>query len=134
MINWINLFLYLLVFFALIGLQIFLSLRTAKWPGLILPIFSFIWPLVRFILNFAENYQCIFSVILNDFLHFIFGCIPAAIFYLVYLFCRRKHKKLDEMKKNEHSGSIKALFRKNLKSPKGFFLLCINIWRHKDCA
>lgn len=99
MINWINLFLYLLVFFALIGLQIFLSLRPAKWAGLILPIFSFIWPLVRFILNFAENYQCVFSVILNDFLQFIFASIPAAILYLLYLFCRRKYKKQDEMKK-----------------------------------
>ena len=78
-------------------LQIFLSKRESRWPGLVLPIIAFLYSVVM-VLNVAamgsagEVIAAVLSVS-------IIGNIPTLILLTIYFACRGKRRTRSEMDK-----------------------------------
>ena len=93
----IVLLIFLLVFVAgSVLLQIFLSRREGKWPGLILPILSFLYSQVMAFSAVAYNGTIPWGPILAC---LILGNIPTAFFLVIYFACREKFRKKSELDK-----------------------------------
>ena len=93
----IVLLIFLLVFVAGgILLQIFLSKREGKWPGLILPLLSFLYSLVMAFSTVAYNGGIPWGPILAS---LILGNIPTAFLLVIYFACREKFRKKSELDK-----------------------------------
>jgi len=93
---------FLVVFFLvfIIGgtlLQIFLSKRESKWPGLVLPTITFLWSLLM-VLNVTamETMKAVIASVLST---LIAGNIPTLILLAIYFACRGKQKKKNEVEK-----------------------------------
>lgn len=93
-------FVVLLFIAGVIWLQIFLSKRENKWPGLVLPIISFLfgsfYPLNMMAPSGGVNSGFIFQMIMV----WLLGNIPTIIFLAIYFGCRgkqRRNKQLDKM-------------------------------------
>ena len=89
--------LFLLVF--VVGgifLQIFLSKRESKWPGLILPILSFLYSLLMAFSAVAYKGGIPWGAILTS---LILGNIPTVILLAIYAACREKRRKRGELDK-----------------------------------
>ena len=91
---------FLIVFFLvfIIGgtlLQIFLSKRESKWPGLVLPAITFLYS-VLMVLNIAAvgNAQ---GVMVTMTAILITGNIPTLILLAIYFACRSGRKKKSEV-------------------------------------
>lgn len=82
-----------------IAIQFYLSGRQSKWPGLVLPIFWFIYSLIM-VLSFASlgtesvGYKIWVIAIL-----LLRTNIPTWILLGIYLFCRNRRKSRDEIDK-----------------------------------
>lgn len=91
----------LILFLALlvggILLQIFLSKRKSKWPGLILPAVTFLWSLVL-VLN-AAAFDSLAQAAATVLMVFILGNIPTAVLLGIYFACREKRRKRSELDK-----------------------------------
>lgn len=87
----INLLILLLVIICVILLQIFLSRTESKWPGLVLPVLSFVCSLIIPLNMIVAN-----GVVL---LAWIIVNIPTVILLLVYFICREKYRKKNQMEK-----------------------------------
>ena len=91
------LFVLLMLAAAGVLLQIFLSRRESKWPGLILPGIGFLFSLVA-VLNVAavgsagETIKAILLVL-------VLYNVPTAVLLAIYLACREKFRKRREMDK-----------------------------------
>ena len=98
----IVLLIFLLVFVAGgVLLQICLSRREGKWPGLVLPVLSFLYSLVMAFSAVAYNGTIPWGPILAS---LILGNIPTALLLVIYFACREKFRKrseLDKMNINE---------------------------------
>ena len=88
---------FLLFIAGVIVLQIFLSKRESKWPGLVLPIISFfisfIYPLNMAIPSMGGF---IFALVLG----WLIANIPTIVLLTIYFACRgkqRRNKQLDKM-------------------------------------
>lgn len=89
----------LLLLCAIVALQIFLSRRESKWPGLILPILTFL---------FSLSYPC-FMILPQDgatagflfavFLVWLMANIPTVVSLLIYFICRDRKKRKKQMDK-----------------------------------
>ena len=77
-------------------LQIFLSRRESKWPGLVLPIFSSLYSLVMVFSAVAYNGGIPWGPILAS---LILGNIPTVILLAIYFACREKFRKRSELDK-----------------------------------
>ena len=81
-------------------LQIFLSKREPAFPGLILPIISFLAALL-FVLNMAMPPEGMTGRFIGEMLvAFLLSNIPTAIFLSIYFACRKRNtrkKQLDKM-------------------------------------
>ena len=77
-------------------LQIFLSRREGKWPGLILPILSFLYSLVMALSAVAYNGGIPWGPILAS---LVLGNIPTVILLAIYFACREKFRKRSELDK-----------------------------------
>ena len=77
-------------------LQIFLSRREGKWPGLVLPVLSFLYSLVMAFSAVAYNGAIPWGPILAS---LILGNIPTVILLAIYFACREKHRKRSELDK-----------------------------------
>lgn len=77
-------------------LQIFLSKREGKWPGLILPLLSFLYSLVMALSAVAYNGGVPWGPILAS---LILGNIPTVILLAIYFACREKFHKRSELDK-----------------------------------
>jgi predicted MFS family arabinose efflux permease len=81
-----------------IWLQVFLSKKESKWPGLILPMITFCISLI-YVLNVA-NIGEVSTVIAAIVSAFLFGNIPTVVLLVIYAACREKRKRqraLDKM-------------------------------------
>ena len=93
----IMLFVFLIVF--VVGgilLQIFLSKRESKWPGLILPLLSFLYSLVMALSATAYNGGIPWGPILAS---LVLGNVPTVILLAIYFACREKFRKRSELDK-----------------------------------
>lgn len=77
-------------------LQIFLSRRESKWPGLVLPMVTFLWSLVMVLNVAADSLAQAVSAIL---MVLILGNIPTAVLLAIYFACREKRRKRTELDK-----------------------------------
>lgn len=78
-------------------LQIFLSKRESKWPGLVLPVITFLYS-VLMVLNVTamETARAVIAAILSV---LIAGNIPTLILLAIYFACRGKRRARSEMDK-----------------------------------
>ena len=93
----IVLLIFLLVFFFFGALQqLFPSRRGGEWPGLVLPVLSFLYSLVMALSAVAYNGGIPWGPILAS---LILGNIPTALLLVIYFACREKFRKRSELDK-----------------------------------
>lgn len=95
-----RIFVVLLFITGVIVLQIFLSKRESKWPGLVLPIIAFLFGLL-YPLNMAAPAGGVTAgFIFQMILVWLLGNVPTIILLAIYFGCRgkqRRNKQLDKM-------------------------------------
>ena len=98
---------FVMLVFAVGGilLQIFLSKRESRWPGLILPLLSFLYSLLMACSAVAYSAvayseKIIWGPILTS---LILGNIPTVILLAIYAACREKRRKRGELDKMQIS-------------------------------
>lgn len=100
MLSIIHLILFAVICTGVVFLQIFLSKRESKIPGLILPCITFALSLL-FLLNFAvPEGGATADLWLNILISLLLSNIPTFILMAIYFACRekiRKSKQLDKM-------------------------------------
>ena len=77
-------------------LQIFLSKRESRWPGLILPLLSFLYSLLMACSAVAYNGGIPWGPILAS---LVLGNIPTVILLAIYAACRERFRKRSELDK-----------------------------------
>ena len=78
-------------------LQIFLSKRESKWPGLVLPAITFLCSVLMMLnVTAMETARAVIAALLSA---FIMGNIPTLILLAIYFACRGKQKARSEMDK-----------------------------------
>ncbi len=91
--------LLLIIFISSLILQIFLSKKEGKIPGLVLPIiafiFSFLLPLGMMVSSEGINAAFVFEL----FAVWLLGNIPTIIFLAIYFGCREKRKRNRQIEK-----------------------------------
>ncbi|MGE4485377.1 MAG: hypothetical protein AB7C97_09750 [Oscillospiraceae bacterium] len=92
-----NIITFLLMVPGAILLQWFLSKRSCKWLGLILPIVSFAFSLL-FVLNIADTGSLWQNIVLTV-STLLLSNIPTIIFLAIYFACRQKIKRNAQIKK-----------------------------------
>lgn len=94
------LLIFLLSFFAgIIFLQIFLSKRESKWPGLVLPIISFLFGLL-YPLNMAfPSGGVTVGFIVQMIVVLLLGNIPTIIFLAIFFGCQGKQRRNNQLDK-----------------------------------
>lgn len=90
----------LLFMAGVVSLQIYLSKRENQWPGLVIPIISFLLAFL-YPLNMAAPSEGVTAgFIVQMIIAWLMGNIPTIIFLAIYFGCRKKqrrNKQLDKM-------------------------------------
>lgn len=84
----------------LIILEIFLARMERWWPGLLPPLFTFLWALLLSLLNVAFIRGSIWMCIVTVLFALLLFNVPTYVLLAVYFICREKRKKkkmLDKM-------------------------------------
>ena len=92
----ISLVFLLVLLVGIVLLQIFLSKREGRWPGLILPLLTFLYSLLMACSAVAYNGEIPWGAILAS---LILGNIPTVILLAIYAVCREKFRKQSELDK-----------------------------------
>lgn len=90
----------LLIIAGAVALQIFLSSSKRKWPGLILPVLTFIYSLVGILSIAAFGSMSGSSVAVLIIMVLLLMNIPTAILLVIYFVVKerkKKHKEIDKM-------------------------------------
>ena len=77
-------------------LQVFLSRRENRWPGLLLPLLTFLYSLVMVCSVTAYESGIPWGPILAS---LILGNIPTAVLLVIYFACREKFRRRSELDK-----------------------------------
>lgn len=93
--------LIVLLFIAgVIVLQVFLSKRESKWPGLVLPLIAFLFGLLYPLNMVAPSEGVTVVFIFQMILVWLLGNIPTIVLMAIYWSCRgkqRRNKQLEKM-------------------------------------
>ena len=84
----------------IIWLQIFLSKKQSKWPGLVMPIISFLFGLLYPLNMVVPSEGVTVGFIIEMIIVWALGNIPTFVLFAIYFGCRgksRKNKQLDKM-------------------------------------
>lgn len=95
-----TLILAVLVIAGIVCLQIFLSKRESRWPGLVLPVLAFLFGLLYPLNMIAPDEGITVSFIIQMLIVWFIGNIPTIILLAIYFGCRgkqRRNKQLDKM-------------------------------------
>ena len=92
----ISLVFLLVLLVGIVLLQIFLSKREGRWPGLILPLLTFLYSLLMACSAVVYNGEIPWGAILAS---LILGNIPTVILLAIYAVCREKFRKQSELDK-----------------------------------
>lgn len=90
----------LAILVGIIWLQIFLSKKESKWPGLVMPIISFLFGLLYPLNMVVPSEGVTVGFIIQMIIIWALGNIPTFVLLAIYLGCRekaRKNKQLDKM-------------------------------------
>lgn len=94
-------FLFILAILAgIIWLQIFLSKKESKWPGLVMPIIAFLFGLLYPLNMVVPSEDVTVGFIIEMIIVWALGNIPTFVLFTIYFGCRekfRKNKQLDKM-------------------------------------
>lgn len=82
-----------------ICLQVFLSKRSNKWLGLILPIISFVISIYTIFNIYISDYMNGWQIFASLASTFAISIIPTVILLAIYFACRGKMKNEDELQK-----------------------------------
>lgn len=94
--SWLILLLYIILPCIL---QVFLSRRIAKWPGLILPIITFLYSLlIQLAIVPTSDWKSTVFLVLYA---FFIANIPTAVFLAIYFACRKKMRQKKDLEKME---------------------------------
>ncbi|WP_325200636.1 hypothetical protein [Oscillibacter sp.] len=93
----VGLLLFLLVVVGGIFLQIFLSKRESRWPGLVLPLLAFLWSLLL-VLNIRDT-GSVSQNVLIVLVTLLAGNIPTLILLAIYWAVREKRRVKDQIDK-----------------------------------
>ena len=91
---------FLLFIAGVIVLQVFLSKKESKWPGLVLPIIAFLFGLLYPLNMIAPSEGVNAGFIFQMILVWLLGNIPTIVLLTLYFACRgkqRRNKQLDKM-------------------------------------
>lgn len=97
---WFALVLLLVLLVGAILLQIYLSKRESKWPGLILPALCFLYGLLYPLNMTAPDKGISVSFVLQMIAVWLLGNIPTIVLLAIYFVCRekgRRGRQLDKM-------------------------------------
>ena len=92
-----NILLVLVFGVGTILLQIFLSRRQSRWPGLILPALTLLYSLVM-VLNVA-NTGDLATALLAMGVTFLLGNLPTLILLVIYAACREQYRRKKQMER-----------------------------------
>lgn len=96
-IVWLGLLLWLVLIVGGVLLQIFLSKRESKWPGLVLPAISFLWSLL-YLFNMMDTGSMVQNI-LTALLTMLLANIPTLVLLAIYWAVREKRRKRSELDK-----------------------------------
>ena len=94
-VMWVTLLFLLAALVGGIFLQIFLSRRESRWPGLVLPLLTFLLSLLN-VLNIADTGSVSENVLLV-LVTVLIGNIPTLVLLAIYFACRGKFRRKREM-------------------------------------
>ena len=95
----VNLIFTLALLVGVILLQIYLSKRESKWPGLVLPIISFLFGLLYPLNMVAPSEGATVGFIVQMVMVWLLGNIPTIIFLAIYFGCREKKRRNKQLEK-----------------------------------
>ncbi len=95
----IRLIFTLLLLAGVVALQIFLSSRERKWPGLVLPAISFLFSLLYPLNMFAPAEGISAGFVVQLLLVWLIANIPTIVLLAIYFACREKRKKKKQIDK-----------------------------------
>ncbi|MBQ2697524.1 MAG: hypothetical protein IJF59_02520 [Clostridia bacterium] len=102
-----NLLMLVLLIALIVWLQMFLSRRESRWPGLLLPFLSFLYSLL-YPLNYSTfGREATFVDLMKILLIWLIANAPTAILLAIYSGCREKHRRrrqLDKMSAHDLDG------------------------------
>lgn len=96
-IIWVTLIVLLVLVVGGILLQIFLSKRESKWPGLVLPVISFLWSLLH-LFNLMDTGSVVRNILMAI-LTILLTNIPTLVLLAIYWAVREKRRKRSEIEK-----------------------------------
>ena len=94
---WVTLIVLLVLVVGGILLQIFLSKRESKWPGLVLPVISFLWALL-YLFNLMDTGSVVQNILMAI-LTILLTNIPTLVLLAIYWAVREKRRKRSEIEK-----------------------------------
>lgn len=94
-VMWVTLLFLLAALVGGIFLQIFLSRRESRWPGLVLPLLTFLLSLLN-VLNIADTGSVSENVLLV-LVTVLIGNIPTLVLLAIYFACRQRFRRRREM-------------------------------------
>ena len=94
---WVTLIVLLVLVVGGIRLQIFLSKRESKWPGLVLPVISFLWSLL-YLFNLMDTGSVVRNILMAI-LTILLTNIPTLVLLAIYWAVREKRRKRSEIEK-----------------------------------
>lgn len=94
---WVTLIVLLVLVVGGILLQIFLSKRESKWPGLVLPVISFLWSLL-YLFNLMDTGSVVRNILMAI-LTILVTNIPTLVLLAIYWAVREKRRKRSEIEK-----------------------------------
>ena len=83
----------------IIWLQIFLSKKENKWPGLVMPIISFLFGLLYPLNMVVPSEGVTVGFIIEMIIVWALGNIPTFVLLAIYFRCREKSKKNKQLEK-----------------------------------
>ena len=92
----VRLILVLILIVGGVALQIFLSRRRSRWPGLVLPLLTFLYALVLMLNVTSTDGVFPWGALLSTFL---LGNIPTVVLLAVYWAAREKFRVKDQIEK-----------------------------------
>ena len=94
---WVSLIVLVVFLVGGVLLQIFLSKRESKWPGLVLPVISFLWSLL-YLFNLMDTGSVVQNILMAI-LTILLTNIPTLVLLAIYWAVREKRRKRSEIEK-----------------------------------
>lgn len=94
-----NLIVTLALLTGVIILQIYLSKRESKWPGLVFPIISFLFSLLYPLNMVAPSEGVTVGFIVQMVIVWLLGNIPTIVLLAIYFGCREKKRRNKQLEK-----------------------------------